>query len=95
MIKWLNAVIDVPAADFEVAKRFWPAITNTRLGDVHPDHDEFIHLLPELGNMHLELQRIEDGPARAHLDLLVEFHTTRSRRTWRFGPSSAVGTSTR
>ena len=72
MIKWLNAVIDVPAADFEVAKRFWPAVTNTRLGDVHPEHDEFIHLLPESGNMHLELQRMEEGPARAHLDLLVE-----------------------
>ena len=72
MIKWLNAVIDVPAVDFDAAKRFWPQITNTTLGPVHPDHDEFSHLLPESGSMHLELQRIDSGPARVHLDLLVD-----------------------
>jgi len=71
-IQWLNAVIDLPADDFERAADFWVAVTGTTRGEVHPDHDEFVHLNPPAGDMHLELQRIDEGPPMAHLDLVVD-----------------------
>jgi len=71
-IRWLNAVIDIPGRDFDVAAAFWQDRAAVTPGDVHPEHTEFVHLLPESGDMHLELQRIDLGPARAHLDLLVD-----------------------
>jgi hypothetical protein len=70
-IGWLNAVIDLPADRFDEAGRFWSEVTATRFGEIHPDHDEFIHLLPAAGDMHLELQRLNSGPGRVHLDLVV------------------------
>lgn len=70
-IVWLNVVIDIPAEDFDAVGEFWAQATGTTMGDVHPEHDEFVHLLPASGDMHLELQRIDDGPAGVHLDLVV------------------------
>ncbi len=70
-IRWLNVVIDVPAGAFDAALDFWPAVTATTLGEVHPPYPEFVHLLPRSGAMHLELQRIEGPGPGAHLDLLV------------------------
>ncbi len=72
LIKWFNAVIDIPAALFDVAGDFWVELTSTRRGEIHPEHDEFVPLIPEAGDIHLELQRIDAGPARVHLDLAVE-----------------------
>lgn len=71
-IRWLNALIDVPADEFDATGDFWVAVTGTTRGEVHPDHDEFVHLNPPSGDMHLELQRIDEGPATAHLDLVVD-----------------------
>jgi hypothetical protein len=71
-IKWLNAVIDLPADGFDTTSAFWAKVTGTTMGDIHPDHPEYIHLNPPSGDMHLELQRLDDGPARAHLDLVVD-----------------------
>lgn len=68
----MQAVIDLPDDQFDVGADFWVAATNSRRGDVHPDHDEYVHLIPQSGDMHLELQRIDTGPASAHLDLLVD-----------------------
>jgi len=70
-IVWLEAIIDLPAKDFDAMAEFWTTISATRLGAVHPDHPEFVHLLPASGDDHLELQRIDEGPASVHLDLLV------------------------
>lgn len=70
-IAWLQAVIDLPADRFAEAGDFWAAITASGRGEVHPDHDEFVHLVPAAGDRHLELQRINDGAARVHLDILV------------------------
>lgn len=70
-IEWLNAVIDLPADRFTEAGDFWVRMTGTTRGEVHPEHDEFVHLNPPEGDMHLELQRIDAGPASAHLDLVV------------------------
>ena len=71
-IRWLNAVIDIPAEHFDTVGDLWAELTNSTKGEVHPDHTEFVHLLPESGDMHLELQRIDHGPAGAHLDLVVD-----------------------
>ena len=71
-IRWLQAVLDLPADQFDVAAEFWASTTDTTRGEVHPDHDEFVHLLPASGAMHLELQRIDGAVPSAHLDLLVD-----------------------
>jgi len=71
-IKWLQAIIDVPADAFELETDFWTSVTGTRRGEVHPDHPEFLHLVPLSGDMHLEMQRLNDGPVSVHLDLQVE-----------------------
>ena len=71
-IRWLQAVLDLPAANFDAAGDFWTTMTNSTRGDINPDHDEFVHLHPATGDMHLELQRIDDAPARAHLDVVVD-----------------------
>lgn len=70
-IKWLNAVIDIPADQFDEVGEFWVQLTNSTQGEVHPEHDEFVHLLPVSGDMHLELQRINSGEPGVHLDLVV------------------------
>ena len=77
---WLNAVIDLPRERFDEAGEFWVRVTRTTRGDVHPEHDEFVHLNPPAGDMHLELQRIEAGPATVHLDLVVRDIPTATRR---------------
>jgi len=69
---WVQAIIDLPPASFAAGAAFWADVTNSRLGDVHPDHDEYTHLIPETGDMHLELQRIDEGQPSVHLDLLVD-----------------------
>ncbi len=71
-LQWLNAVIDLPAERFDEAGAFWVDVSATTRGAVHPEHDEFVHLNPAEGDMHLELQRLSDGPAAAHLDLVVD-----------------------
>ncbi len=71
-VRWLQAVIDIPADRFAEGSEFWRTASASTFGDVHPDHDEFIHLDPPDGDMHLELQRISDGPPGVHLDLLVD-----------------------
>ena len=83
-VRWLQAVLDLPAEQFDVAAQFWAAATNTTRGEVHRDHDEFVHLLPPSGAMHLELQRIEGG-ASAHLDLLVDNIDAATKEAKRLG----------
>lgn len=71
-INWLQAVIDVPAERFELAAEFWTTITNSSRGEIDSSHDEYLHLVPPSGHMHLELQRTDANTAGAHMDLLVD-----------------------
>lgn len=71
-IRWLNAVIDLPASTFDEAADFWAAVTASTKGEIHPEHDEYMHLVPASGDKHLELQRLDSGPPRVHLDLIVD-----------------------
>ena len=70
-VRWLQAVIDIPADRFPIASAFWRMVSASEFGEVHPDHDEFIHLVRSDGDMHLELQRTDDDHHGVHLDLLV------------------------
>lgn len=85
MAQWIQAVIDLPASSFERGAEFWRAASASQFGDIHPDHDEFVHLVPSTGDMHLELQRIDDGPAGVHIDLLVEDIGTEADRAVALG----------
>jgi hypothetical protein len=71
-VRWLQAVIDIPTSHFGVGSEFWRAVSASSFGVVHPDHDEFVHLEPAAGDMHLELQRTNGGLPGVHLDLLVD-----------------------
>ncbi len=71
-VRWLQAVIDIPADHFTEGSEFWRAASASALGAVHPDHDEFVHLVRADGDMHLELQRTADDHLGVHLDLLVD-----------------------
>jgi hypothetical protein len=84
-VRWLQAVIDTPAGHFAAASEFWRTVSASSLGPVHPDHDEFVHLIPAAGDMHLELQRTDDGPPGVHLDLLVDDITESTRRATDLG----------
>ena len=70
-IGWFEAIIDVDAEQFDASATFWGQVTESTFGKIHPDHDEFMHLLPTSGDTYLEMQRIGSGPPAAHLDLLV------------------------
>ncbi len=70
-IEWLMAVIDLPADRFDEVGQFWATVSGTTRGEADPAHDEFVHLDPPTGDMHLELQRTGDGSVGVHLDLLV------------------------
>lgn len=70
-IVWLQAVIDLPADRFDSMAGFWATISDSKRGEVNPEHPEYMHLLPRSGDDHLELQRIDHGPPGVHLDVLV------------------------
>lgn len=71
-VHWLQAVIDIPTDRFAVGSEFWRAVSASSFGEVHPVHDEFVHLVPAAGDMHLELQRTDGALPGVHLDLLVD-----------------------
>lgn len=71
-IKWMQAIIDVPAETFEAETDFWVGVTASRRGDVHPEYPQYLHLKPVSGDMHLEMQRLDSGPVSVHLDVQVE-----------------------
>ena len=84
-VRWLQAVIDIPADRFAEASEFWRTVSASSFGAVHPDHDEFVHLVPADGDMHLELQRTNDDQLGVHLDLLVEDIDENARRATDLG----------
>jgi predicted enzyme related to lactoylglutathione lyase len=84
-VRWLQAVIDIPADRFATASEFWRTVSGSTFGEVHPDHEEFVHLVPPNGDMHLELQRTNDDQHGVHLDLLVDDIDMNARRATDLG----------
>lgn len=68
---WISAFLDLPAASFEDAVRFWEGVTGYRASPRRGDDGEFLTLVPPAGDDHLRMQRLRDGQARVHLDLHV------------------------
>ena len=56
----MQAIIDVPAETFESETDFWVGVTASSRGDVHPEYPQYLHLKPATGDMHLEMQRLDD-----------------------------------
>lgn len=69
-VLWTTALLDLPAATAPAAERFWCAFTGSTLSGRRGDRQQFATLLPEAGDPHLRMQRLDDGP-RVHLDLHV------------------------
>jgi hypothetical protein len=70
-IFWATAFIDLPAATHPAALEFWQQVTGYRASDPRGQHDEFDSLLPDAGDSHLTVQRLDTGGPRIHLDLHV------------------------
>lgn len=68
---WLHAFVDTPAQSADAARSFWSAATGWAVGGPWPGHPEFASLLPPDGWPYAHLQVI-DGPARVHLDMVVD-----------------------
>ena len=68
---WISAFLDLPAASFAPATRFWGEVTGYRLSEPRGEHREFGTLVPQTGDDFLRVQRVQDGPGGLHLDLHV------------------------
>jgi len=68
---WISAFLDLPAASFAPATRFWSEVTGYRLSEPRGEHREFATLVPPKGDDYLRVQRVQDGPGGLHLDLHV------------------------
>jgi len=68
---WISAFLDLPAASFAPATRFWGEVTGYRLSEPRGEHREFGTLVPATGDDFLRVQRVQDGPGGLHLDLHV------------------------
>ncbi|MCM4083868.1 VOC family protein [Paractinoplanes hotanensis] len=69
MTRWLTASLDSPSRD---AETFWREATGSTLSPRRDAHGDFVTLLPAQGDAFLRMLLVDDGPARAHLDLHVD-----------------------
>lgn len=67
----MSAFIDVPASAFESSVRFWSAVSGYAVSARRGADEEFVTLVPPVGDDHLRMQRVGDGSPRIHLDLHV------------------------
>ncbi|MEJ3651755.1 VOC family protein [Actinomycetes bacterium KLBMP 9759] len=65
---WLHAVLDVPAAEWSSAARFWSDALGWPAGGPWRGHPELRSFEPPQGRAYVHLQQI-DGPPRVHLDV--------------------------
>jgi hypothetical protein len=73
-VSWITAFVDVPASRYDVAQRFWAAVSGSTLSPVRGSAGEFATFVPPDGDPYLRLQRIDRGPAAVHLDLHAPDH---------------------
>lgn len=71
-VRWLTAVIDLPASQFEAGAAFWSAVTGSTVTAMRGESGEFVSLLPRDGDPYLCLQRLGSGADGVHLDIHVE-----------------------
>jgi Glyoxalase-like domain len=68
---WMSAFIDVPAPGFESSVTFWSAVSGYTPSARRGADEEFLTLVPPVGDDHLRMQRVGDAAPRIHLDLHV------------------------
>ncbi len=68
---WLSVFIDVPAPDFESSSGFWSAVSDCSPSTRRGGDEEFLTLVPAVGDAHVRMQRVGDAPPRIHLDVHV------------------------
>ena len=69
---WMHVFVDVPQERLGEAQHFWAAATGAEASAPWPGHSEFTSLRSETGDPYVHVQRIDDGEARVHLDLLAD-----------------------
>ncbi len=67
----MSAFIDVPAPDFESSVSFWSAVSGYEPSARRGADEEFLTLVPPVGDDHLRMQRVGDAAPRIHLDVHV------------------------
>lgn len=67
----MSAFIDVPAPDFETSVSFWSAVSGSSPSARRGADEEFLTLVPPVGDDHLRMQRVGDASPRIHFDLHV------------------------
>lgn len=68
---WLSAFLDFAPGAFDRGVTFWRDVTGYDVSAARGDHAQFATLLPHVGDDHLRVQRLDDGPTRIHLDVHV------------------------
>lgn len=69
LVRWLTVFIDRPEATFPVTTDFWERVTGTTRSAPRGDHDQFATLLPDEGDAHIRVQRVDRGAGGMHLDV--------------------------
>ncbi|QZY28552.1 VOC family protein [Nocardioides coralli] len=68
---WVSGFVDLAPAAYDAGLAFWRDVTGWTVSTARGDQDEFVTLLPPVGDGHLRVQRLGRGPSRIHLDLHV------------------------
>jgi hypothetical protein len=71
-IRWTTVFLDLPAAHFEDAVRFWSEVTASTLSARRGPTGQFATLVPAVGDPYLRVQRIDRGDGGVHLDLHLD-----------------------
>lgn len=68
---WLTIFVDLTDEEHTAGLVLWRAITGYHLSPERGEDGEFATLVPPVGDDHLRVQRLREGPSRVHLDLHV------------------------
>ncbi len=77
-VRWLWAVLDLPAEGFDEQLEFWRQVTRTRVAPWRGGHGEFATLLPADGDPWVKVQRVGRSGG-VHVDLEVDVPLDRAR----------------
>jgi len=70
-VEWITAFIDTPSEAFAETVEFWRSTTGSTLSEFRGDGEQFVTLMPPIGDACLRVQRLGGGPARVHIDFHV------------------------
>ncbi|WP_432477423.1 VOC family protein [Nocardioides sp. GXQ0305] len=69
---WVSGFVDLEPAAYDAGLAFWRDVTGWSVSGTRGEDDEFVSLVPPVGDPHLRLQRLGSGPSRIHVDLHVD-----------------------